>query len=183
VKKYGTSSLKFNGTTDYFTLPASTNYSMGTGNFTIECWVYPLAYGGSLTGAALFQANSGSVSGYYLNLGESQTRFRFTSNGTGAWADNVVATTGPALNAWSHVAVVRNGTNLALYVNGTQQGSVTIAAGFTLAGVTTPAAVGWSSDGSTARFLNGYIDDLRVTKGAARYTANFTPPTAALPLN
>jgi hypothetical protein len=52
-----------------------------------------------------------------------------------------------------------------------------------IAGVTTPAAVGWSSDGGTARFLNGYIDDLRITKGAARYTGNFTPPTAALPLN
>lgn len=179
--KYGSGAIYFNGNSDYLTSPASVNYSMGTGNFTIECWVYPLAYGGSTTGAALFQANSGSTTGYYLNLGESQTRFRFTSNGTGTWADNVVATTGPALNVWSHVAVVRNGTSLKIYINGVQQGTATIAAGFALAGATTQATVGYSSDGSVIRFLSGYIDDLRVTKGIARYTTAFTPPTSAFP--
>jgi hypothetical protein len=178
--KFGNGSLKLNGTTDYISIPASVNYSMGTGNFTIECWVYPLAYGGSAVGPSLFQANSLSQTGYSFNLGETQARFRFTSNGTGVWADNLVVT-GPALNAWSHCAVVRNGTSLTIYINGVQAGTTTIAAGFTLAGATTVATVGYFSDGSTTRYLNGYIDDLRVTKGQARYLGNFTPPTVAFP--
>lgn len=177
VVKFGSGSVYFNGSSAY-KIPPSTAFNIGTSNFTIECWVYPLAYGGSIAGGAFFQANSLSQLGYAFHLGESQARCRFTSRGTGAWADNVVAAVGPALNTWSHVAVVRNGTSLKIYVNGVQQGSVTIAAGFNLVGgASNSATVGFLGDGGTSRYLNGYMDDLRVTNGIARYTANFTPPT------
>lgn len=180
--KYGTGAIYFDGSS-YGVFPPLANYSIGTNNFTIECWVYPLAYGGTIVGGSLFHANSGSQNGYCMNLGENQSRFRFISRGTGGWADNVIvsAGNGPALNTWTHTAVVRNGTTLKIYINGVERGTANIAAGFNLSGSATNATVGYFSDGGTTRYFNGYIDDLRVTNGVARYTGAFTPPTAALP--
>jgi len=91
---------------------------------------------------------------------------------------------GPAssisVNTWFHFAVVRNGTTFTAYVNGVAGAAATgvSAAVFYSA---QPIRIGVASDGSSFPFT-GYIDDLRITKGFARYTANFTPPTAAFPL-
>ena len=82
------------------------------------------------------------------------------------------------VNTWQHVAVTRSGTSMRLFVNGIQQGSTqTISTSYNLS--TTSTTVG--SQG-TSYLLNGYIDDLRVTKGYARYTGNFTPINSSHPL-
>jgi hypothetical protein len=79
--------------------------------------------------------------------------------------------------AWHHVAVVRNGTAWALYVDGTSRSANTWSGAISdIAG-----AVRIGQDQFYGRDFNGYIDDLRITKGVARYTSNFTPPTAELP--
>lgn len=176
VSKYGSASLAFNGTSDYIITKANPIFNIGTNNFTIEAWVYPLAYGGTNAGASIFGTVNGSTIGYSFNLGENQSRMRLISNGTGTWTDNVVVTgaTGPALNTWSHVALVRNGTSLYIFVNGILQGSSTVSAGFNLVGTT--GITGIFQEGTNTRYLNGYIDDLRVTVGTARYTTNFTVP-------
>jgi len=81
--------------------------------------------------------------------------------------------------AWYHVAIVRNGSTWNGYLNGTR------GSGFP---VTNSAALGSfdgfsvGSNGASAAFLNGYIDDLRITRGFSRYTANFTPPVASFRL-
>ena len=162
-------SMYFNGTTDYLNLPASPIFNIGTNDFTIEAWVYPIAYGATVAGASLLQTNTGAVTGYALNLGESKTRCRFISNGTGAWADNVVAAVGPDLNCWSHVSVVRSGTNLSIYINGTLQGTTAIASSFTLNGSSAQATVGYYNEGTNIRFLNGYISNLRIVNGSSVY--------------
>ena len=80
------------------------------------------------------------------------------------------------LNTWNHVAVTREGSVFRLFVNGTQVDtftSSTVEIGF----LNDPLTVG--SYNSTGYF-NGYLSDVRITKGLARYTASFTPPTAAL---
>ena len=178
VVKYGTGSMYFNGTTDYVITPASSSFTLSSGDFTIEAWIYPLAYGSSVCGGNIFGTVNGTQAGYSFNLGESQTRMRLISNGTGAWADNLVATTGPALNTWSHVALTRKGNLISIFVNGAVQGTTTVASTFNLTG--TVGTSGYFTEGTNPRYINGYIDDLRVTKGVARYPSNFTVPSLPL---
>ena len=80
-------------------------------------------------------------------------------------------------NTWYHTALVLSGSTLTYYLNGVADGSFT---GVTVGNAsTTNPQIGQANTGS--EMYNGYIDDLRVTRGVARYTTNFTPPTAPLP--
>jgi hypothetical protein len=92
--------------------------------------------------------------------------------GTGA----VVSAGTITINTWQHVAATRSGNSWRIFINGIQVGATTTNA--TTYSTAYGCCVGTSYYNET--FI-GYIDDLRVTKGLARYTANFTPPTAALP--
>ena len=81
-------------------------------------------------------------------------------------------------STWTHIAVVRSGSTITLYKNGTASGTQTSGQAFTTAGL---LRIGGGIVGNGNDF-NGYIDDLRITKGIARYTTTFTPPTSAFPL-
>lgn len=172
VTKFGTGSMSFDGTGDWLTLPSSQQLAQNTGNFTYEFWLYPTTSTNQYvftTGATPDWISSDGVSiviytgSFYFSCGST-----YTTGGSG---------TAPTLNVWQHIALVRNGTTVTLYKDGVAA-SVTLTSSANLTGtkmlVGTGTAATWSS-------LNGYIDDLRVTKGIARYTANFTPPTAAFP--
>ena len=174
VKKFGTGSMKFDENGDYLTLPSTINVAFGTGNFTIEMWArFAVSTVGN--GQGLFQLSNG-----YLN---SQVRGPATGcdNATGRWAiyyGTTQTTHGslvPSTNTWYHVAYVRNSGTTKLYIDGTEIISVADTTNYTDTNFT---IAGWYSSGF---LLNGYIDDLRITKGVARYTSNFAVPTAAFP--
>jgi hypothetical protein len=169
VVKYGTGSMAFDGTGDWLTAPNSVNLQLGTGNFTIEGWVYLNAVGS----ARGFVSKGTSTTGWSLGTNASNqvvfsnTATSFTSTGT------------LAVSIWYFVTVVREGTGsnqTKIYINGTNDGTGTVAGNFNQTSI---MYVGADRVGGSA--LNGYIDDLRITKGVARYTANFTPPTAPFP--
>lgn len=162
--KFGGASALFDGTGDELTAPTSPDFAFGTADFTIEFWyrsalatgqnVFDIRPSGS-NGAypALFVGTSGEVS-YYVN-----SAYRILS-GAGA----VTA------NTWTHIAVTRAGTSTKLFIQGAQAGS-------TWTDATTYAQ-------SVVRIgvsANGNLDDIRITKGVARYTTTFTPHTVAHP--
>jgi hypothetical protein len=93
---------------------------------------------------------------------------------TGITWDYQIAS-GMVVNTWYHVALSRNGTSMRIFVNGSQ-GGTTQTTSQSYEFTTTSTAIG--SAGATF-YLNGYIQDLRITKGLARYTANFSVPTLA----
>lgn len=181
--KFGGSSAYFDGSGDNLSIANSALFSFGTGNFTIECWFFiagnsPLSAGNQRI-ATIFScfAPSGSSMGYnFYILGDSST------TGTGLGFENYQSGSGGGLNApatvaqnqWHHAAVSRQGTLTRFFLNGALIGSTTLSS----QNVTTTHAqlVGRTSVPGYTYDLNGYIDDLRVTKGIARYTANFTPP-------
>jgi hypothetical protein len=169
TKKFGTGSLEFDGTTDYIVQPTSENYGYGTGDFTIEFWLRLNATTTQTIVSNLTAANSTNPH-IYINT----TIRYFTAN-----ADRI---TGASLSTgqWYHIAVCRGSGSTRLFVDGTQSGSTyTDSNNY---GATAPLGIGtyWSSGSPlTTSTLNGFIDDLRITKGVARYTANFTPPAAA----
>jgi hypothetical protein len=168
VKKYGSASIYCDGSGDYVVQPTNVSYGYGTGDFTIEFWLY-------LNGTALQTIFSNLTSGSSTNphLYLSTTLRYYTAN-----ADRI---TGATLSAgqWYHIALCRASGSTRLFVNGNQSGSTY--ADSNNYGTSAPLGIGtyWNSGTpEPSNTLNGYIDDLRITKGVARYTTSFTPPTS-----
>jgi len=173
VKKYGTGSISFDGSGDYLASPPTPNLTYGTGNFTIEAWVY-LTSTGTIRPIVECRSGGGSTAGYAFLVDENNYLNVFSNGFKGTSSSTITG------SSWTHVALVRTGTGTnqtTYYINGTASGTITLSGNLTDAN-TNQTIVGNSL--SSGGQFNGYIDDLRITKGYARYTANFTAPTSAL---
>jgi hypothetical protein len=161
-------SMYFNGSGDYLQVPQAAA-ARGTGDYTIECWVYSKTFANE---KFIFDARSAaSAIDDFMTINSSGYLF-FRSNGT-----TTTTTQQMSLNTWHHFAQVRNGSTLKVYVDGvevaskTQSGNLSIASAFDIGGS--------SNDGASAT-IDGYISDFRIVLGTAVYTSAFTPPTAPL---
>jgi hypothetical protein len=176
--KFGGSSLYFDGTGDYLSIPTDTAFDVGNLDFTMEAWVYTLTVSG-------LHAIWG-----YANGSASNTNYAYQmlqNNGSGWYHQLVVGGTqyGPSTaggsvtaNQWIHVAFVRSGTNLLSFINGTLVATTSVGAV-----VANNPAGSVLHIGQVHGFYpwNGYMEDLRFTRGIARYTTSFTPPVTAHP--
>ena len=164
VTTTGVGSMSFNGVTQRFQYTNNAAFQFGTGSFCVDAWVYPTA----LSGYRVFAKCSGDSA--WLD------GWSFVTNGSGIdlWINgSQIATTsgsGLTLNTWQHVAAVRNGTAVTLYINGV---SVATATNSTNIVPTAPLTI--AAETSTASIYAGLITSLRIVKGAAVYTSNFTP--------
>jgi len=175
--KYLTSSMYFDGSGDAIKLPA--NYlDLGASDFTLEAWAYTTATSQQAIAGSLVYSNGTGAWLFSINYNGNKIRF-FTRYGGGTIQDaQFEAGTFPT-NQWVHVAVTRNGANLRAFINGTQAGSTnTGLSSSAIDDATTNYYIGDNLDGNM--YWSGYISDVRITKGLARYTSNFTPPTSAL---
>lgn len=165
-KKFGSKSLYFNGSS--YMKVDGTDIGVGTGDFTLDFWVYQTSLPtngvyvesrttGATTNAYIFFADSGGGVTNYVDSGF----YIFQNDGT------------LTLNQWQHIAWSRSGTSSRLFIDGTLIDTVSDSVDYSQDGF----VIGAVYDGSAA-FLNGYIDNLRWTKGVARYTSSFTPPAA-----
>lgn len=166
--KFGGYSAYLDGTVDYITVPSGSDFAFGTGDFTVEFWFMQTVAGNPfLIDCRPISSTNGAYVTTYINAG---TVVFFTN--AAARITSSAITTG----AWYHVAVCRSGTSTRLFLNGTQTGSTyTDPTNY----IASPVNIGASGNGLFP--LTGYFDDIRITKGVARYTANFTPPAAAFP--
>ena len=179
--KYAARSVYFDGTGDYL---LGGDITLGAADFTIECWWYT----GSTSRQAILHGSNGYDHSYAIDYNSrgNYTMGIWASSTGSSWnlanADaggNGIGSATIAQNTWTHIAFVRNGTVLRLYVNGTLDVEIT---GVSAAVATRPSnqpIIGMWFNG-TQYANSGYIEDLRITKGLARYTANFTPPTSEL---
>jgi hypothetical protein len=175
--KWGGGSMYFDGTGDWLVIPSSNLFILGTGDFTIEAWGYPSVVGGGGLSKGLFQITSSAG----FSTSATNSLAVATTNPSGNWgciAANAFnnSSTAAVVNTWYHLALVRNSGTTKLYVNGTSVLSFADTTNYTCTFLT----IGGYYD--TNNIWNGYIDDLRITKGYARYTGNFTPPTAPFPV-
>ena len=183
--KFGGSSLSLDGNGDYVDLPQSTNQFVSD-DFTIEFWFRINSGAGSET-VGLFGSyytvggGKGIIMASHPSYPSVYFQWMYGSGSGTDWAYlNKTQGTRTALsnNTWYHVAVTRSGSTWRLFLNGTQEDSVTQSDQMTDAGSTT--RIGNYGPSATATDgLDGYIEDLRITKGLARYTSNFTAPTSA----
>ena len=171
-KKYGTGSIYFDGTGDYLSIPHSTGQEFGSGNFTIEFWGYPVNLN---TSHWVSQWNSSTGLNFAVFNNSGVFSFAYTTNNSTV---NILSSTVTvALNSWTYFTVVRSNSSLLFFVNGALTATTSISG--TLYSGTAALEVGRNGDG--VQYFTGYIDDLRITKGVARYNAAFTPPSASLP--
>jgi hypothetical protein len=161
--KFGGSSGLFSG--GYLQISSNAAFGLGTGDFTIECWVRP--------------TNTTLVGGL-INVGrfDSGLLFRVGSNTDSLYFNGVStnwnAFTNAPVNTWTHLALVRSGSAVAVYADGVSVHTRTSSADLNAAN----AVIIGTGAHNLGETYAGYIDELRITKGVARYTANFTPPTA-----
>jgi hypothetical protein len=165
--KFGGSSMYFDGTGDYLTTPFSPLTQFGTGDFTIEFWLYRT--GGSVYQTILDTRSSGTASPWAVLLNSSNQPYILI-------ASDITSSIAVASATWTHIAICRASGTLRIFNDGVVGYS---GANSTSMMPTGPLRIGKTID--NVYDLNGYIDDLRVTKGYARYTTTFTPPTAELP--
>jgi len=180
VVKYGTGSLAFDGTGDNLFAPARQNLSFGTGNFTIECWFNWSSAPSNMAVMSSKNYYTVSSNGNWLIRLTSQTGIAFASyDGQSNESYKEFAVPSMSSSTWYHLAIVRSGTTVTLYFNGTasSSGTLTDSKALTDGGVNGV----YVGQGNINNNFNGYIDDVRITNGYARYTADFTPPTAAFP--
>jgi hypothetical protein len=169
--KYGTASMFFDGTGDYLYRNGTSNLFVANSDFTVECWVYL----NSNSGTQIFVGYG--VVPWYLCIGDiSAGKAQFTWSSSAPINYHATGTTTLSTGQWYHIAGVRYGSNIYLYVNGIQEANAAIS-GSPRNPSTNALSVGAFASGVST--LNGYLDDVRITKGIARYTSNFTPPTSA----
>ncbi|GEM_PF-2200012 len=162
------SSVRFNGAGDYLSVPNSADFDFGTGDFTYEV---SIKFNDKSTGGDMQRILLKESGGVALFWSTSGTLSTFIGPG-----DNITAGWAPSNNVWYHLAVTRSGTDVRLFVDGVQLGS-TLTSGYNI-NSSTPFLIGQDLFGG--RNFNGWMDDIRISKGVARYTQNYTPSSQHL---
>ena len=169
--KFGGSSMLFDGDSDYLTVTNS-ELDLDGATCTIEFWVYLL--GGVGSHICFYSEYNGSGSGISIEKLDSNV-VKVNMSGDGA---DITGTTTMSTGQWYHIAFSGSDGSYKLFINGTQEGS-TATGSITNGHNTKKIGTFWWSSTGYIRLWNGYLDDFRITKGHARYTSNFTPPTSA----
>lgn len=176
VVKYGTGSMAFDGTGDGL-ISVNTNISLINANFTWECWVN---FSSLASNPCLIAVSVDTVNRNLLYFDATNgIRYAVARGGADQISIQQGSTSGWSTGTWYHVALVRNGNVYTIYRDGISvaSGTSTYTQSILAAGVT----LGYSNAPGSFLYFTGYLDDVRITKGYARYTANFTPPTEAFP--
>lgn len=151
------------------------DFNFGTGDFTLEGWIYPLTLGNAAIFASQNYHTPGFNGNWLYRLSDSNQTAWASYDGQGAEEYSEFSSS-ITTNTWHHVAVTRQNGTLRIFENGVLRGSRTSAK--SLVDGANGVRIGRSNSNQN---FNGYIDEVRFTKGVALYTANFTPPTAPFP--
>lgn len=163
----------FDGTGDYLSIPDSPIYEVGAKDFTIDVWVRPASVSGT---AGIISKADGSNYSPFLIYRSTTSYQLYATTAAGSWnVCNATSIGTAAADTWAHLAVVRNGNVITTYKDGTAV--ATCSTNGALFDNTGSVLVGTYTTGS--QYFNGHIDEVRISIGVARWTANFTAPTAA----
>ena len=181
--KFGNASFNDGGSVsglDYIDTPDSADFTVGSGDFTVDMWAWRAGGDGTLRFLCGQTNAAATLNSYYIFLNTDNT---FYANVCSDGSTNIAVlhgTTAITTTGWNHVALVRHGTRFDLYVNGTSEANATNASGvydsadnYAVGRLGALAADSW----------NGFIDEFRLSVGIARWTTTFTPPTTAYSAN
>jgi len=178
-QNFGPSSGYFDGASGYISTPAANDFNLTSGDWTVECNFYCTALTSGSQSLIDKDGTFGrSFAQYDLSISSTGKLLATigTGNGTG-YQQTITGTTTVTLNTFHHTAVVRLGSTFYLYLDGGLEGSLAITG--TMAEGSKPLLVGYQTGQPTAVRFNGYIDELRIVKGEAKYRTQFLPPIRA----
>ncbi|MDD4409663.1 MAG: prepilin-type N-terminal cleavage/methylation domain-containing protein [Candidatus Pacebacteria bacterium] len=173
TKKFGSASAYFDGSGDYLTIPDSEDFNFGNGSWTIETY-----FNNRVASASPF-----CIYSQYSNISDRSTIFLY-GNGTGLdlrmWVGGAyiinLGTYTITPNTFHHLAISSDGSVLRVFVDGNLYASV---ASPTMSNYSDVLFIGGDNYNNTPQsFFDGYIDELRISKGVARWTSDFTPPNS-----
>ena len=169
-RHYGSSGY-FDGSWDYLQMDDSPDFFFGSGDFTIEAWIRPQLGTGVIQGIVCQRYSSGSYHSFSFWVHATDSNLAFECNN-----NNYLFYNGGKLkyNVWQHVAVCRAGSMIRMFLDGVMIGEQAIAV--TLSDYPQVVQIGRASSALDNGFFKGHMNDVRVTKGVARYTQDFTPP-------
>ena len=161
-----TGSVLFDGSGDYLTVGTSNDYIFGTGDYTLECWAYFATLNSENSLASTHNADANWTWKVVSN------KLRIYTGTTDVDGTSTIGT-----SSWFHFAVSRQSSTLRLFVNGINETTTTSTNNYT---INNTLHIGAQQNNLAGTYINGYISNLRILKGTALYTANFTPPTLIL---
>ena len=179
VTETNNGSVSFDGDGDYLQVPNHADLRLGSDDFCVEAFVYYSETSGNGTIAGLWNSGANRRS-WLFQIESDNRRLRgfYSTDGSSSTAIN--ATTGQMTrNAWHHVAYTRSGNDLRIFLDGVEVGSATESGSF-FNNTNDDIGVGSAQGGAAADPITGWISNVRVVKGSAIYTSNFTPPAAPL---
>ena len=180
--KFGSSSAYFDGTGDYIDAGGSSLRSVcDSGDFALEFWFYQDSRSSWASLITNYGTNSGGWAVYINNSSPNQV-YWWHHNGSGFLYINYSQGTRTTitLDTWHHLAITRSGNTWRLFLNGIQEDTITDSNNITASNGAVHSGLRLGTINAGLDYpLHGYIDDVRITNGDARYTSNFTPPTTA----
>ncbi|MDP2913318.1 MAG: LamG domain-containing protein, partial [Candidatus Omnitrophota bacterium] len=175
ISKFGGSSLALDGDGDYLTLPDSDDWNFGSGDFTIDLWAYVTAFDYQYT---IHQSSGTTNSNRAFALTLSSDRevdLHYFTGGSGGPSTFEFHGEAISSSTWHHMALVRNGAAVKLYIDGKQYGDTGTINTSSIYDSSLDLTMG-RLDGTYGSYFNGYIDEFRVSKGVARWTSDFALP-------
>ena len=180
IKKFGTASCQLDGNSDYLSLPDSMDWVLGTGDFTLEAWVYNTTASGTQRLFSHTAHNVNGEQGFNIILDSGGTgRFTWSTNGNNEYSWNFANCM--TQNTWTHFALTRTGTSLKVFKNGVLADSTTNANLTTIYGGGKPLFIGAMNQSNTSvtGYFEGYIDEVRFSNIVRYYGPSFSVATAA----
>ena len=174
--KFGGASAIFSSPTDKLTVPSSSAFNFGADDFCVEAWIRPNSVTSDATRMIIDRGNFSDFTPWMLTQFNNNLRFAGSANAT-SWAFDIFADASLNVNTLYHVAGTRSCNVFRLFCNGVQIGTQTVST--TLFDGSNAVVIG--NQNSNNLLFEGYMDDIRITKGVARYTSGFSVPTEAFP--
>ena len=169
--------VEFHGDNDYLSIPTSSDYDIGTGDFTIECWMYADTLVTSSHSKRLFAVGPSNADGFAIRIDASGNVQVAVDNTSVVYSGNGGVTT----SEWTHVALCRASSVMTLYINGEiPSGTATATVSTDIDKSNGTFQIGANHDSPSTSSWNGKITNFRYVKGQALYTSSFTAPTSPL---
>jgi hypothetical protein len=157
-------------------VPDSDDFNFGSGDFSVDFWVRITAWDTFDDANVLYHMDGAAATGLAILISDSGAEISATNRNGGAGVFDITVSSTFSLNSWYHIALVRYGGTVTLYKNGTSIGSHAVSGA--VGDSSRPVLLGNVSQSNGATAMRGYLDEFRVSKGIARWTANFSAPTA-----